>query len=166
MVRLTWLLALGVGLLACGEVMGAPTDALTDKAGLEDSSNVPLAPSSSVEASPSPSPASSSAPADAGCALEHHNGAGQTYLSCAPLGTTDEDAATRACLAYVAAGGATGCASVTLKTSTGDDCRGVAIMSTGGGATCTWGFGGLFPGRVAIYGSGWGCPKSASPTWN
>jgi hypothetical protein len=167
-----WWLVFGVGLLACGEVMSAPTN----EAGLEGKSvSSPVAEASASSAptlspvptsSPAPSSASSAPQTDAGCAIEHDNGVGQVYLSCAALGTIDEDTATRACRAYVDAGGATSCALVTLKTSTGDDCRGVAIVSVGGGATCTWSFGGSFSGRVVAYGAGWGCPKATSPTWN
>lgn len=171
------LIALGV--IACGHIITPVEDREAAAIASEDGG----APIAAIEggasaatpilaASGSPSSVPSSAPADADAAggsapcvpIDHDNGAGQIYRSCAPLGVYTEDSAKRACGAWIA-----GAPGAICHLAPYGSCTNKAIVGSGmpGGTTSTWDFAGQAPGKVAIASGGWLCPAITEiDTWN
>lgn len=166
-----------LALVGCGEILPPPVeDASEESATTADAGVVVVQGSSSgsrvdsatrSDAGAVASTVPTTAPEDAGCvSIQHHNGLGQTYLSCAPLGTWDEASAWAACRAYVKGGGGS------CQVRSGGSCAGAAIVSVGmianDATNASWDFGAGARGHVSTYPNAapLGCPSTTDPTWN
>jgi hypothetical protein len=101
------------------------------------------------------------APARSGTALEHHNGFGQTYLDCAPLGTLDSRTAQAACAAF------TGDGALCRTIGCGGGGDEVAVCSKDAEECICWSYAGSAAGHARdASGGGCECPSASDAAWD